>query len=89
MAACSRKIEVEGKTSTPDFTVKISGHPVDLETTFNATVDGTNGDTLLHPVIAHLLNTVIVANGGVVKSPDKKGRLIQLDVTVDQGRLED
>jgi AsmA-like C-terminal region/AsmA family len=83
------KIEVEGKTSTPDFTVKISGHPVDLETTFNATVDGTNGDTLLHPVIAHLLNTVIVANGGVVKSPDKKGRLIQLDVVVDQGRLED
>jgi AsmA-like C-terminal region/AsmA family len=85
------KIEVEGKTSTPDFTVKIGGHPVDLETVFRATVDGTNGDTLLHPVTACLLNTVIVAQGGVVKSPDKdkKGRLITLDVTVDQGRLED
>ena len=83
------KIEVEGKTSTPDFTVKISGHPVSLETTFSATVDGTNGDTLLHPVTAHFLNTVIVAQGGVVKSPDKKGRLIDLDVTVNQGRLED
>jgi AsmA-like C-terminal region len=83
------KIEVEGTTSTPDFTVKISGHPIALDTTFSATVDGTNGDTLLHPVTAHLLNTVIVANGGVVKSPDKKGRLIDLDVTVDQGRLED
>jgi hypothetical protein len=83
------KIEVEGKTSTPDFTVKISGHPVALDTTFSATVDGTNGDTLLHPVIAHLLNTIIVAQGGVVKSPDKKGRLIDLDVTVNQGRLED
>jgi AsmA-like C-terminal region len=83
------KIEVEGTTSTPDFTVKISGHPVPLETTFSATVDGTNGDTLLHPVTAHLLNTIIVAKGGVVKSPDKKGRLIDLDVTVNQGRLED
>jgi hypothetical protein len=83
------KIEVEGKTSTPDFTVKTGGHPVDLETVFSATVDGTNGDTLLHPVTAHLLNTVIVAQGGVVKSPDKKGRSIALDVTVDQGRLED
>ncbi len=83
------KIEVEGKTSTPDFTVTIGGHPIDLETTYSATVDGTNGDTLLHPVIAHLLNTVIVAHGGVVKSPDKKGKLITLDVTVDQGRLED
>ncbi len=83
------KIEVEGKTSTPDFTVTIGGHPVDLETTYSATVDGTNGDTLLHPVIAHLLNTVIVAQGGVVKSPDRKGKLITLDVTVEQGRLED
>src|SRR5713101_9047705 len=83
------KIEVEGKTSTPDFAVKIGGHPVALDTIFSATVDGTNGDTLLHPVTAHLLNTVIVAHGGVVKSPDKKGKLITLDVTVDQGRLED
>jgi hypothetical protein len=83
------KIEVEGTTSTPDFTVKLSGHPIALETTFSATVDGTNGDTLLHPVTAHLLNTTIVAQGGVVKSPDKKGRLIDLDVTVDKGRLED
>jgi len=83
------KIEVEGKTSTPDFTVTIGGHPVALDTTFSATVDGTNGDTRLHPVIGHLLNTVIVAQGGVVKSPDQKGRLIALDLTVDQGRLED
>jgi hypothetical protein len=83
------KIEVEGKTSTPDFTVKTGGHPLALDTTFSATVDGTNGDTLLHPVTAHLLNTIIVAQGGVVKSPDNKGKLITLDVTVDQGRLED
>jgi hypothetical protein len=83
------KIEVEGKTSTPDFTVSIGGHPLDLETVFSATVDGTNGDTLLHPVTAHLLNTVIIAQGGVVRSPDKQGKEITLDVTVDKGRLED
>ncbi|MGH9544460.1 MAG: AsmA-like C-terminal region-containing protein [Terriglobales bacterium] len=83
------KIEVEGKTSTPDFTVTIGGHPLDLETVFSATVDGTNGDTLLHPVTAHLLNTVIVAQGGIVKSQDKTGKEITLDVTVDKGRLED
>jgi hypothetical protein len=84
-----QKIEVEGKTSTPDFTVTIGGHPLDLETVFSATVDGTNGNTLLHPVTAHLLNTVIVAQGGVVKSQDNKGKGITLDVTVDKGRLED
>ena len=82
-------IEVEGKTSTPDFTVTIGGHPLDLKTVFSATVDGTNGNTLLHPVTAHLLNTVIVAQGGVVKSKDNKGKEITLDVTVDKGRLED
>ena len=73
-------IEVEGKTSTPDFTVTIGGHPLDLETVFSATVDGTNGNTLLHPVTAHLLNTVIVAQGGVVKSKDNKGKEITLDL---------
>ena len=85
------KIEVEGKTSTPDFTVSIGGHPLNLETVFSATVDGTNGDTLLHPVTARLLNTVIIAQGGVVKSQDKdrKGKEIMLDVTVDGGRIED
>jgi hypothetical protein len=83
------KIEVEGKTQTPDFTVTVGGHPVSLDTVYSATVDGTNGDTLLHPVTAHFLNTIIVANGGVVKDPSKKRRLIALDLTVDQGRIED
>jgi AsmA-like C-terminal region len=83
------KLEVEGKTSTPDFTVTIGGHPLDLETVFSATVDGTNGDTLLHPVTAQLLNTVIVAQGGIVRALDKLGKEITLDVTVDNGRLED
>jgi AsmA-like C-terminal region len=83
------KIEVEGKTWTPDFTVTVGGHPVALDTDFSATVDGTNGDTLLHPVTARLLNTVIVANGGVVKDPGKTRRLIALDVAVNHGRIED
>jgi hypothetical protein len=83
------RIEVEGQTSMPDFKLDIAGHPVSLDTTFSATVDGTSGDTLLHPVIAHLLHTVIVANGGVVKTPSKQGRTITLDVNVDHGRLED
>jgi len=82
------KIEVEGTTSTPDFMVRIGGHPVALDTTFSATVDGTNGDTLLHPVTARLQNTVIVAQGGIVKIPEK-GRTINLDVTVSEGRIED
>jgi hypothetical protein len=83
------KIEVEGETTVPDFTLSIAGRPMMLKTTFQATVDGTNGDTLLHPVIAEFLNTTLICNGGVVKAPDGPGREIVLDVTTDHARLED
>jgi len=44
---------------------------------------------LLHPVTAHFLKTEIVANGGVVKDPEKKKTVIDLDVVVEHGRMED
>jgi len=80
---------VQGETTTPDFTLSIAGHPMMLKTTYRATVDGTNGDTLLHPVIAHFLNTTLVCNGGVVKAHEGPGREIVLDVATDHARLED
>jgi hypothetical protein len=83
------KIDVQGETTTPDFMLSIAGHPMMLKTNFEATVDGTTGDTLLHPVIAHFLNTTLVCNGGVVKAHDGPGREIVLDVTTDHARLED
>ncbi len=84
------QLEVEGETTTPDFTVSSGGHPMMLKTEFKATVDGTNGDTLLHPVVAHFLNTTLVCNGGVVKPEDgKHGKEVILDVVSDDGRLED
>jgi hypothetical protein len=83
------KIEVKGETTTPDFTLSIAGHPMMLKTEFEATVDGTNGDTLLHPVIAHFLDTTLICNGGVVKAHEGPGREIVLDVTTDHARLED
>jgi hypothetical protein len=52
-----------------DFWLDKSGTPVPLHTEFSATVDGTNGDTHLHPVRATLVNSVIVANGDVAGQP--------------------
>ena len=43
-----------------------------LKTEFNATVDATNGDTMLHPVTAHIGNTILVCSGGVVGPTDKR-----------------
>jgi hypothetical protein len=82
-------LDVSGQTTTPDFSLDNVGKPVSLHTDFSATVDGTNGDTLLHPVHAVLGQSVIVANGSVVNIPEKKGHQITLDVTTPKARIED
>jgi hypothetical protein len=83
------RLEVTGKTETPDFSLDNVGKPVPLHTDFSATVDGTNGDTLLHPVHAILGQSVIVASGSVVNEPQQKGHQITLDITTPKARIED
>jgi len=82
-------LQVKGETTTPDFMVTLGGHKVSLTTDFRAVVDGSNGDTLLYPVVAHFLNTTLTCNGGVVKLANGQGRVIKLHVTSDNGRVED
>jgi hypothetical protein len=82
-------IDVQGTTDTPNFSLDPVGHRVPLHTDFSATVDGTDGDTYLHPVRAVLGHSVIVANGSVVRAPNKQGHLITLDVVAPEARLED
>lgn len=83
------RIEVEGKTDTPDFRLTRSGHPVPLHTDFHAIVDGTDGDTYLDPVKAKFLHTAFTANGKVVRVKDPAGHDIELNVVMDQARVED
>ena len=84
-----KSIEVRGETDAADFSIDIAGQPVPLRTRFHAVVDGTNGDTRLERVEARLVETVIVARGAVVRTEDVKGRRVMLDVTIDDGRIED
>jgi hypothetical protein len=83
------KIKVEGQTDTPDFGLDVSGNKVDLKTEFTAIVDGTSGDTFLQPVTAHLLQSTIVARGGVERASGSPGKTITLDLTAKPARLED
>jgi hypothetical protein len=83
------RIQVDGQTLTPDFSVTLSGHAVPLTTTYHAVVDATNGNTTLDPVLATVLSTNITARGGVYDVPDADGRMVQMDVTIEDGRLED
>jgi hypothetical protein len=83
------RIEVEGTTDTPKFQVDVGGLPVPLKTRFTAVVDGSNGDTYLTRVDAQFLETEIVAKGAVVGFEGVKGRQVEVDVTIEKGRIED
>jgi hypothetical protein len=88
-AGVLERIDIDGRATIPDFTVKTGGHPVKLETTFHAIVDGTNGNTWLDPVHATFGKTSVNAKGGVFETQGSRGRTVSLDVTMKPGRIED
>lgn len=81
------RIEVDGETKTSNFVVSTGNHPMPLDTTFKATVDGTTGDTYLHPVNATLDHSLLIANGSVVR--EDGGHRVILTVTATNARIED
>ncbi len=83
------ELEVEGETDTPDFSLDKIGKPVPLHTEYSATVDGTNGDTLLHPVRATLIQSLIIAEGSVINEPNHIGHRIVLDIGAPNARIQD
>jgi AsmA-like C-terminal region len=83
------RIRVKGETATPDFQLTAARNLVALKTTFVAIVDGTNGNTELQPVVASFRRSTIVARGGVIRTPDKRGRVVSLDAAIDKARIED
>ena len=83
------RLEVDGQTDTPDFSLNVSGHPVPLHTEFHAVVDGTDGDTYLQPVKADFLRSSFTATGKVVRRKDAPGHDIELHVVLDHAFVED
>ena len=82
------RIAVTGTTDTPNFSLDSANHPMPLRTSFSAVVDGTTGDTYLDPVQARLRNTPITCRGSVVNIRGK-GHVIDLDVDIPNGNLQD
>lgn len=83
------RLEVTGRTTTPDFTLTLGRHPVLLEADYHAVVDATNGNTALERVDATFGQTSLTAIGGVYEVPGQKGRRVSLTITMDKGRLDD
>jgi len=83
------RIAVKGETHVPDFHLDISRQPVALSTSFEAVVDGTDGDTYLNEVNAQFLQTSLTAKGAVTGTKGVKGRTVKLNVRIQEGRIED
>jgi hypothetical protein len=83
------RIAVKGSTHVPDFHLDISRQPVALSTSFEAVVDGTDGDTYLNEVNAQFLHTALTAKGEVTRTKGIKGHDIKLTVHIQEGRIED
>ncbi len=62
------RIDVTGSTDTPDFSLDTARHKMPLHTDFNATVDGTTGDTVLNSVHATLGHTVLNVQGSIIRA---------------------
>jgi hypothetical protein len=82
-------IDISGSANTPDFTVKMSGHPVPLTTDFTAYVDAINGDTYLQRVDAHFRKTHVIAEGSIAGRVGKSGKIALIDLTTTSARIED
>lgn len=83
------EIEVNGKTSVPDFSIDVGGTPVPLDTEYHAVVDGTNGNTYLKQVKARLNETPIEVSGAIESHPGVKGRSVTLDMAIRDGAMQD
>jgi AsmA-like C-terminal region len=81
-------ITVDGTTETPDFSLDTANHAMPLHTKFHAIVDGTSGDTYLQPVQARLGGSDFSCSGAVINVKGK-GHIIDLDVNVPNGRVQD
>jgi hypothetical protein len=83
------KIETHGRVDVTGFRVDGSDHSVALATTFQATVNGTNGDVQLAPAIAQFRHTRIEARGSIAGGESDSGKTAKLAFTVPEGRVDD
>jgi hypothetical protein len=85
-----QRIQVEGTTDVPNFSLKKGGAAVHLATKFHSIVDGTNGDTILDPVDAKFGHSEFLCRGGITQQVSgERGKTIDLQARTKYGRMED
>jgi hypothetical protein len=82
-------IQARGKCEVPNFRLDMAGNPVPLNVQYQATVDGSDGDTYLRKVDARLGQTAFTATGAITGQQGQPGRAIQVNVDMPNGYLSD
>jgi len=83
------RIAVRGNTDTPDFLVSDSSHKVDLKVAFDAFVSARSGDVQLNSIESRFWNTKVLWSGSVARQGSSKGRVADLQMHSETGRIED
>ena len=83
------RMETHGSADVSGFRVDGSNHSVPLTTTFQATVNGTNGDVLLNPAVARFRRTRIEVRGWIAGHAGEKGKTASFEIAVPEGRVDD
>ena len=76
-------IDAYAASNTPDFTVD-GGKPTPVTASIQCTINGLNGDILLHAIDATTGATTIKVQGGIVGAP----KVVDVDITA-AGRVQD
>jgi hypothetical protein len=82
-------IHTAGHTEIPDFQLGIAGHPMPLQTDFDALVDGSTGNVYLNSVKATLGASAFDVSGKIVGTPGVPGRTINITAVARGARLQD
>jgi hypothetical protein len=83
------RIEVQGETDTPRFTVTSSSHEMQLRTQYHAVVNGQNGDTFLQQVAATFWKTTVWSKGSVAGKAGQLGKTTSVELSAKDGRIQD
>ena len=78
-----------GRIEVPQFGTTNGSHVLPLSTTFQATVNGLNGDTVLNDVESRLNRTIIKVQGEIKGDGQQPGKTARLHLSVDEGRVDD
>jgi hypothetical protein len=64
------RINVDRQAHAPDFRVKSAGHPIEMTSQFEVTVNGLRGEARLTNVTANVRGTTLQVHGTVAENPD-------------------